>query len=122
MSWFLHRIISNPSAFILGQPGLGKTSLVHRWITVLADWGVIPMVLADSRPTMYQRSVHWWTGDYLAPGHILIRWTLALVRQLNDLVDVAERNKRLRKCPSRKALVSGGRDVLGAVCNRMSIR
>lgn len=50
ISWFLSGIISNPSAFILGQPGLGKTALVHRMLAVLADWGVIPLILADSKP------------------------------------------------------------------------
>src|SRR5690606_20222701 len=50
ISWFLNGIISNPSAFILAQPGLGKTSLVHRLLAVLSAWGVVPMILADSRP------------------------------------------------------------------------
>src|SRR5699024_9873612 len=111
ISWFLHRIISNPSAFILGQPGLGKTSLVHRWITVLADWGVIPMVLSDSRPdyvpTIRSLGVQVTT---FAPGH----WHLnlldlgPLVRQLNDLVDDAERKQAIEEMSQRrKALVSG---------------
>ncbi|GAA1495380.1 hypothetical protein [Paeniglutamicibacter kerguelensis] len=50
IAWFTAGIVSNPSAFVLGQPGLGKTSLVHRIIAACTARGVVPMVLADSRP------------------------------------------------------------------------
>lgn len=50
ISWFTHELIRNPSAFILGQPGLGKSSLVKRMVAVLMDWGIIPMALSDARP------------------------------------------------------------------------
>lgn len=111
ISWFLHRIISNPSAFILGQPGLGKTSLVHRWITVLADWGVIPMVLADSRPD-YVPTIRALGGQVItfAPGqgHLNPLDLGPLVRQLNDLVDDAQRKQAIEEMSQRrKALVSG---------------
>ncbi|MBE1514905.1 hypothetical protein H4W26_001660 [Nesterenkonia halotolerans] len=40
----------SPSAFALGQPGLGKSSLIKRMVAVLLDWGIIPMALPDARP------------------------------------------------------------------------
>ncbi|WP_206678131.1 hypothetical protein, partial [Salmonella enterica] len=59
-----------PSAFVLGQPGLGKTSLVHRIITVLSNWGVIPLILADSRPD-YVHTIRSLGGQVItfSPGH-----------------------------------------------------
>lgn len=48
--WFLANLILNPSGFVLGRPGLGKSSLMRRMVTILADWGVIPMVLSDTKP------------------------------------------------------------------------
>ena len=51
MSWFMDAsIISNPSAFVLGLPGLGKSTLVRSWVTALAGFGVVPMILGDLRP------------------------------------------------------------------------
>lgn len=51
ISWFRRgNLISNPSAFIMSQPGLGKSSMVRRMVLALAGYGVIPMVLGDLRP------------------------------------------------------------------------
>lgn len=48
--WFLANLVSNPSCFVLGRPGLGKSTLVRRMVTVLSAWGVTPMVLSDLKP------------------------------------------------------------------------
>lgn len=50
ISWFLNNLILNPSAFVLGRPGLGKSTLVRRIITVLSAWGITPMILSDLKP------------------------------------------------------------------------
>jgi hypothetical protein len=51
ISWFQRaQLISNPSAFILGLPGLGKSSLVRRMTLGLAARGVIPLVVGDLKP------------------------------------------------------------------------
>ena len=47
VSWFAAGLINNPSAFVLGRPGLGKSSLVCRILIMLAVKGLIPMVLSD---------------------------------------------------------------------------
>jgi hypothetical protein len=51
ISWFQRaNLISNPSAFVLGKPGLGKSTLVRRTALGLAGYGVMPMVLGDLKP------------------------------------------------------------------------
>jgi hypothetical protein len=51
ISWFQRaRLISNPSVFVLGKPGLGKSTIVRRMATGLSGYGVLPLVLGDLRP------------------------------------------------------------------------
>lgn len=51
ISWFQRaKLISNPSMFVLGKPGLGKSTLVRRMATGLAGFGVMPLVLGDLKP------------------------------------------------------------------------
>lgn len=48
ISWFERaRLISSPSAYILGLNGLGKSSLIRRWILGMAGYGIPSLVLAD---------------------------------------------------------------------------
>ncbi|MDJ0321970.1 ATP/GTP-binding protein [Pseudarthrobacter sp. PS3-L1] len=48
ISWFQRaRLISNPSAFILGRPGLGKSTVVRRMFIGLSAQGVNPLILGD---------------------------------------------------------------------------
>jgi hypothetical protein len=51
ISWFERgRLIGNPSAFVLGRPGLGKSTAVRRWVLGLAAGGVAPLILGDLKP------------------------------------------------------------------------
>lgn len=51
ISWFQRAgLTSNPSAFVLGLPGLGKSTLGRRWALGLAGFGVQPLVLGDLKP------------------------------------------------------------------------
>ncbi|WBB62012.1 ATP/GTP-binding protein [Streptomyces sp. WMMC500] len=51
ISWFQRaHLISNPSLFVLGQPGLGKSTVVRRMALGLAGYGVHPMVFGDLKP------------------------------------------------------------------------
>lgn len=51
VSWFQRaHLISNPSMFILGRPGLGKSTLVLRMLLYLAATGCTPLVLGDLKP------------------------------------------------------------------------
>ncbi|MGW8949458.1 ATP/GTP-binding protein [Streptomyces sp. NPDC055709] len=51
ISWFTRaRYLSNPSVFVLGMPGLGKSTLVNRMLIGLTAAGVVPLVLGDLKP------------------------------------------------------------------------
>lgn len=49
VSWFLANLISNPSAFVLGRPGLGKSSLIRHMCVIYPAWGINPVILSDSK-------------------------------------------------------------------------
>src|SRR3954468_14256572 len=51
ISWFQRaQLISNPSMFALGLPGLGKSTLIRRMALGLTGYGVLPLVLGDLKP------------------------------------------------------------------------
>jgi hypothetical protein len=51
ISWFQRaKLIANPSAFVLGKPALGKSTLVRRMALGLSGYGVMPLVLGDLKP------------------------------------------------------------------------
>jgi hypothetical protein len=51
ISWFMRaKLISNPSVFVLGKPGLGKSTIIRRMALGLAGYGVMPLVLGDLKP------------------------------------------------------------------------
>ena len=51
ISWFQRaKLISNPSVFVLGLPGLGKSTVVRRMALGLAGYGTLPMILGDLKP------------------------------------------------------------------------
>lgn len=119
VSWFTSGIISNPSAFVLGQPGLGKTSLVHRMIAVLSNWGVIPLILADSRPD-YVHTIRSLGGQVItfSPGHGHIN-PLDLgpmVHRLHQIKDASARQVALDEMASRRLSLMKG--LLGMVLDR----
>ncbi|MFE6187676.1 hypothetical protein ACFQ6U_24930 [Streptomyces sp. NPDC056465] len=43
-------LICNPSAIVLGQPGLGKSSLIRRMCLGRAGYGVQPLIFGDLKP------------------------------------------------------------------------
>ncbi|MGV4329285.1 ATP/GTP-binding protein [Trueperella pyogenes] len=51
VSWFERaRLISNPSVFVLGKPGLGKSTLIRRMVLGLTGFGTMPLILGDLKP------------------------------------------------------------------------
>ncbi len=51
ISWFQRaNLISNPSMFVLGKPGLGKSTITRRMATGLTGYGVQPFILGDLKP------------------------------------------------------------------------
>lgn len=111
LGWFKNRIISNPSAFILAQPGLGKTTLIHRIIGFNSAWGNIPMVLSDSRPD-YVKHIRAIGGQVItfAPGrgHLNPLDMGPLVASLIKIKDKKKRKMAMEEMLSRrKSLMIG---------------
>ncbi|MFI1539445.1 ATP/GTP-binding protein [Streptomyces anandii] len=68
VNWFTRaRYISNPSLFMLGMPGLGKSTLVNRMLIGLAATGVVPLVLGDLKPD-YADTVRALGGQVISIG------------------------------------------------------
>lgn len=68
ITWFeVCKIILNPSAFLLGLPGFGKSTLIKRWIMILASWGVLALVLGDVKGE-YVALIKALGGQVISPG------------------------------------------------------
>ena len=68
ISWFRRAgLISNPSLFMLGLPGTGKTAAVMRLAVGMAGHGAIPLVLGDTRPD-FVRMIRALDGQVIAIG------------------------------------------------------
>jgi hypothetical protein len=51
INWFARaRLINNPSMFVFGNPGLGKSTAIRRLLIGLEAQGIMPLVLGDLRP------------------------------------------------------------------------
>jgi hypothetical protein len=68
ISWFQDAdLISNPSVFVLGLPGLGKSTYIRRTGTGLAGLGTLPLVLGDLKPD-YVDMIRSLGGQVIALG------------------------------------------------------
>jgi adenylate kinase family enzyme len=50
IGWFQSGLISNPSLFLMGLPGLGKSTVARRLAVGSAGFGIQPLVLGDLKP------------------------------------------------------------------------
>jgi hypothetical protein len=67
-SWFTRaHLIANPSMYVQGKPGTGKSTLVDRMLLYLASAGVTPLVLGDLKPD-YTATVAWLGGQVIPVG------------------------------------------------------
>lgn len=68
VSWFRRaHLIANPSLFVMGRPGTGKSTLVVRMLIYLAAAGVTPLVLGDLKPD-YAATVAHLGGQVIPVG------------------------------------------------------
>jgi hypothetical protein len=68
VSWFRRaHLITNPSLFVVGRPGTGKSTLIQRMLFYLAACGVTPLVLGDLKPD-YAESVAYLGGQVIPIG------------------------------------------------------
>lgn len=68
ISWFERGLISAPSMFVLGLPGLGKSSLVRHMMMGWAGFGIHSMVLGDIKPD-YVDLIEALGGQVIGIGH-----------------------------------------------------
>lgn len=118
--WFLANLVLNPSCFVLGRPGLGKSTIVRRMVTVLESWGIIPMVLSDTKPD-YVDLISAMDGQVIrlgrGRGHLNPLDLGPLVRELEKIPDEGKRRAALDEMHGRRlttvlgllALVRGAR-------------
>ena len=96
MAWFERRIISAPSAMVMGLNGLGKSTLIRRIMLGLANRGIHSMVVGDIKPD-YGDVVRVLGGQVVRIGH-----GLAGINPL-DAGNVAEAARLLTDHPQERA-------------------
>src|SRR6266545_3285720 len=72
MEWLRAGLVTNPGMFLLGQPGVGKSSLGKRLITGLTGYGTHALILGDTKPD-YTRLVENLGGQVIRVGRGLDR-------------------------------------------------
>lgn len=69
ISWFEKaRLISAPSMFVQGVPGLGKSTAIRHMLLGMEGYGIIPMILGDTKPD-YVDLVQSMQGQVISIGH-----------------------------------------------------
>jgi hypothetical protein len=71
-SWLASGLVTNPGIFVLGQPGVGKSSIGKRLMTGMCAYGIHPIVLGDVKPD-YTRLVSKLGGQVIRVGRGLDR-------------------------------------------------
>jgi hypothetical protein len=67
LAWLRAGLVTNPGAFVLGQPGTGKSALVKRLVTGSVAFGTRPLVLGDTKPD-YTRLIRHLGGQVIRIG------------------------------------------------------
>jgi hypothetical protein len=67
LEWLRVGLVTNPGVFVLGQPGVGKSTIVKRLITGMAACGTHVLVLGDTKPD-YTRLVEYLGGQVIRVG------------------------------------------------------
>ncbi|MGO1755785.1 MAG: hypothetical protein ACTHZ6_15745 [Brevibacterium aurantiacum] len=109
--WFLANLVLQPSAFVLGRPGLGKSSLMRRIVTVLQAWGVTPLVLSDTKPD-YVPLIRAMDGQVIevarGRGHLNPLDLGPLVQHLREIPDPRQRHAALEEMRGRRLTILSG--------------
>ncbi|MET7879827.1 hypothetical protein ABZS52_23210 [Micromonospora profundi] len=72
LEWLRAGLITNPGVFVLGQPGVGKSTVVKRLITGMTGFGTSALILGDTKPD-YTRLVEHLGGQVIRVGRGLDR-------------------------------------------------
>jgi hypothetical protein len=58
LAWLRAALVTNPGEFVLGQPGIGKSTLVKRQITGAVATGTRAIILGDTKPDYTMLTEH----------------------------------------------------------------
>lgn len=109
--WFLANLVLQPSAFVLGRPGLGKSSLMRRIVTILQAWGVTPLVLSDTKPD-YVPLISAMDGQVIevarGRGHLNPLDLGPLVQELREIPEQRARHAALEEMRGRRLTILSG--------------
>src|SRR6185503_1181654 len=72
LEWLRQGLVTNPGCFVLGQPGVGKSTVVKRLITGMTAFGTSALILGDTKPD-YTRLVEHLGGQVIRVGRGLDR-------------------------------------------------
>jgi hypothetical protein len=72
LEWLRVGLVTNPGVFVLGQPGVGKSTIVKRLITGMSAFGTQILVLGDTKPD-YSRLIEYLGGQVIRVGRGLDR-------------------------------------------------
>ena len=72
LEWLRAGLITNPGVFVLGQPGVGKSTIVKRLITGMSACGTAVLILGDTKPD-YTPLVEYLGGQVIRVGRGLDR-------------------------------------------------
>jgi type IV secretory pathway VirB4 component len=70
--WLRNGLVTNPGIFVVGQPGVGKSTIAKRLATGMAATGTRLLVLGDTKPD-YTPLVHYLGGQVIEVGRGLHR-------------------------------------------------
>lgn len=72
LEWLREGLITNPGVFVLGQPGVGKSTIVKRLIIGMCACGTNALILGDTKPD-YSPLVEYLGGQVIRIGRGLDR-------------------------------------------------
>jgi hypothetical protein len=72
LEWLRQGLVTNPGVFVLGQPGVGKSTVVKRLITGMTAFGTSALILGDTKPD-YSMLVERLGGQVIRVGRGLDR-------------------------------------------------
>lgn len=72
LEWVRKGLVTNPGVFVLGQPGVGKSTVVKRLITGMTACGTHALILGDTKPD-YTQLVEYLDGQVIRIGRGLDR-------------------------------------------------
>ena len=72
LEWLRAGLVTNPGVFVLGQPGVGKSTIAKRLAVGMAATGTRILILGDTKPD-YTPLVHYLGGQVITVGRGLHR-------------------------------------------------